>query len=156
MLAMREDAADVYLYEGDALSAADLLLRLQDAGIRAPVWGGPALARAQFANIAGEAAAATCYVSTDPLFTDLSANSLFARGYRELSGTEPGLSAALAYDAAELLLDALARAIGQEGRPTRAEVVAQLSSAAGPDGERLFVEGRRSGAGAALHCLASR
>jgi len=46
--------------------------------------------------------------------------------YRELAGTDPGPRAALAYDAAHLLLAALEKAMENDGRPTREGVLAAL------------------------------
>jgi ABC-type branched-subunit amino acid transport system substrate-binding protein len=57
--------------------------------------------------------------STDPGFADR---------YRAISGgVEPRFNAVLAYDAARLLLDAIARDIGANGRPGRAGVEVQLA-----------------------------
>ena len=151
--AMREDAADLYLYDGDVLSAADLLVQMRDAGIDAPLWGGPALARAQLTHIAGAAAAESCYVLTAPMFADLSLDSAFVQGYRDLAGGAPGPWAALAYDATELLLDALERAIDEQGKPTRQAVIGQLATARGPDGELAFQGRGRREAEVTLHCV---
>lgn len=62
-----------------------------------------------------------------PLPAD-SADPAFADRYRAISGgVEPRFNAVLAYDAARLLLDAIARDIGPNGRPGRAGVEAQLA-----------------------------
>ncbi len=81
--------------------------------------------------------------STDPGFADR---------YRALSGgVEPRFNAVLAYDAARLLLEAIARDIGANGRPGRAGVETQLarSDYAGLSGrfrfgpDRAWTEARR-------------
>ena len=65
----------------------------------------------------------------------------FARRYRALSnGVEPNAYAVLAYDAARLLCDAIARDVAAHGRPTRAGVAAALreSNFAGLSGAFRF------------------
>jgi ABC-type branched-subunit amino acid transport system substrate-binding protein len=133
----------LYLYDGDVLSVATLLIEMRANGVDAPLWGGPSLARTQLPQIAGEAAAGACYAITAPLYADLSTESAFAAGYRELGGTSPGPWAALAYDATYLLLDALEKAIQADGEPSRQGVIAQLGNVRGPEGQLLFAQGRR-------------
>jgi len=149
---LRARPPDACLYEGDVLGAADALRQIRQAGIDAPLWGGPSLARTQLAQIAGDAAAGTCYAMTKPAWADLSAGSAFADGYRALSGSAPGPWAALAYEATVLLLDALEREIRQGGQPTRLGVQAQLQQAAGVDGQSVFVAGRRRQADVRVYC----
>ena len=144
--------ADVYLYDGDVLSAAELLLDMRARGIDAPLWGGPALARAQLPLIAGPAADGTCYAITAPLFADPSPGSDFAAAYRALAGHDPGPWAALAYDATYLLLDALERDILARGRPSRDGMIAALSGAVAPNGTPVFENGNRVAARVAFHC----
>jgi ABC-type branched-subunit amino acid transport system substrate-binding protein len=134
------------------LGAADFLIQAREAGIDTPLWGGPSLARSQLAQIAGEAAEGTCHALTAPLSRDLSPDSHVATGYRELSGTMPGPWAALAYDAAHLLLDAIERAIETEGIPSREGVVAALAQVRSLDGEPVFDRGQRRGAEVLFYC----
>jgi ABC-type branched-subunit amino acid transport system substrate-binding protein len=55
----------------------------------------------------------------------------FAKRYRAISnGTEPSFNAVLAYDAANLLFDAIARAAKANGSPTRAGVMETLAHSA--------------------------
>lgn len=148
----RAGRVDVALYGGDALSAAELLLDMRGAGIGAPLWGGPALARRQLPQIAGRAAAGACYAVTAPAFADLDPGSAFSAAYRAHSGEAPGPWAGLAYDAALILLDALARAIEADGAPTREGVSAQLALASGPEGASFFSGGRRAAGDVAWYC----
>lgn len=143
--------ADVYLYDGDVLSAVDVLLRMRRAGIDVPLWGGPSLARTQLPQIATEATHSVCYAITAPLLADLSAGSAFVTGYRELSGGLPGPWAALAYDAAVLLLDALERDI-VKGHATRDGVRFQLEHAQDSVGQPVFELGRRRQARTVIYC----
>jgi len=152
--AMRKTPVDIYLYAGDVLEAADLLVEMRQAGIDAPFWGGPGLARIQLAQIAGDSVAGACHGLTDSLLADPSAaaGSEFADAYQELAGTAPGPWAALAYDASVLLLDAMQKAVEANGRPTREGVTAALADVRGPEGELVFEQGRRRQAKVTLYC----
>jgi ABC-type branched-subunit amino acid transport system substrate-binding protein len=149
---LSDGEAEVYLHDGDALSAANALMAMRHAGIDAPLWGGPSLARAQLPVIAGDAASGACYAITAPLRADLSLGSSFVRGYQELAGVMPGPWAALAYDAANLLLDALEQEIAARGRPVREGVTARLEGMQGPDGQPVFVQGQRRHPEIAFYC----
>ena len=149
---MRAHPAGVYLYDGDALSAAELATGMRQAGMMASLWGGPDLARSQVPQIAGDAAAQVCYAQTAPVLADLSVGSALDVGYRELAGSAPGAWAALAYDATTLLLDALERDIAQGGHPTRQTLTEQLQAAHGPDGAPVFEGGARRAAQTLFSC----
>lgn len=148
----RASPADVYLYDGDALSAAELVTGMRQAGMTASLWGGPDLARSQVPQIAGDAAAQVCYAQTAPLLADLALGSALDVGYRELAGTAPGAWAALTYDATTLLLDALEQDIAHGGRPTRQGLIDQLSAVRGPDGSPVFEHGARRAAKTLFRC----
>jgi branched-chain amino acid transport system substrate-binding protein len=144
--------ADAYLYDGDVLGAADVLTQMRRAGIVAPLWGGPSLARTQLPQIAERAVAGACYAIASPLFADQSPDSAFAAGYRERAGSPPGPWAALAYDAAQLLLDAIERDILAQGRATRSGVTDQLGEALGPDGDPVFAQELRKQPVVSFYC----
>ena len=126
---------DLYWYDGDVLSAASLLIEMRTNGVDAPFWGGPSLARTQLPQIAGSAAQDACYAITAPLFADL-----------------PSPWAALAADAAQLLLNALEKNIAADGKPSRAGVLVQLRESLGPDGQPVFKDNARWKAGIDLYC----
>jgi len=115
-----EKGFDLLFFGGRSWEGAILLLRLREAGIEAPLMG--VIDRPHFARWAGEAAEGTLYVTSTLLVDD----PRFLAQYRELTGTDPGSRAALAYDAAHLLLAALEKAIENDGRPTREGVLASL------------------------------
>jgi branched-chain amino acid transport system substrate-binding protein len=146
------DPAQVYLYDGDALSAAELLLAMRREGLNAPLWGGPSLARVQLPQIAGSAVGGSCYVVAAPPEADLAPGSAFVVAYEGRIGSAPGPWAGLAYDAANLLLDAVMRAGASGGTVTRDSVQAQLDAASGPDGTPLFAGGRRATADVMWYC----
>ena len=148
----RAGRVDVAVFGGDALAGAELLLALRAAGVEAPMWGGPALARRQLPQVAGRAAAGTCYAVTAAVYASLEPGSAFWTAYAARAGEGPGPWAGLAYDAAVALLDALEGAIEADGAPTREGVREQLVVAVGPDGRALFAAGRRAGGEAAWYC----
>jgi ABC-type branched-subunit amino acid transport system substrate-binding protein len=134
----RAAPADHYLVDADVLSAAELLIEMRDAGVRAPVFGGPMLARTQLSLIAGGAVEGACHVLTEPLYA--------GQGDREPPW------AALAYDASVLLLDALQADIEASGQPTREGVSAALKGARGPDGELVFENRQRRQVEVRVYC----
>jgi hypothetical protein len=143
LLAMTGSRQDVYLYDGDALSAADLILQMRRSGIEAVLWGGPALGRTQIPLIAGHfpGAARACYAIAAPLYAS------------SVPGTQtPDPWAALAYDAATLLLDAIERDVLAHGRATRDGVGAQLGWALEPGGQPVFVEEQRRKVDVVFYC----
>jgi ABC-type branched-subunit amino acid transport system substrate-binding protein len=148
----RAGRVDVVLYGGGALEAAELLLAMRASGLAAPLWGGPALARRQLPQVAGDAAAGTCYAVTAATYADLTPGSGFWAEYAARAGQEPGPWAGLAYDAAAVLLDAVAAAIENDGVLTRERVRDQLSLVLDPDGRALFSGGRRAGSDVAWYC----
>lgn len=144
---------DLCLYDGDVLSAALLVIEMRAAGIDMPFWGGPSLGRTQLPQLARGAVKDVCYTMTRPMWADLSPGSVFVRGYRELAGNDPGPWAALAYDGAELLLEALAREIVDSGgKPSREGVQHQLVESVGPDGTLVFQDGQRHLARTVMYC----
>jgi ABC-type branched-subunit amino acid transport system substrate-binding protein len=144
------------LYDGDVLSVARVLVAMRQAGIDTPLWGGPALGRAQLPQIAGSAAADSCYAVAAPVYADLSPGSAFSAGYLALAGVAPGPWAALAYDAARLLLDATERAVDRGGRITREGVRAALAAAHDGRGQRVFEDGRRVAGDLVWYCYDGR
>jgi branched-chain amino acid transport system substrate-binding protein len=149
---LHAEPAQVYLYDGDALSAAELLLAMRGEGLNAPLWGGPSLARAQLPQIARTAVGGSCYAIAGPPEADLSPGSAFAQAYEERAGSPPGPWAGLAYDAANLLLDAVARGGASGETAMRESVRAQLDAAPGPDGVAVFAGGRRASAKVTWYC----
>jgi ABC-type branched-subunit amino acid transport system substrate-binding protein len=152
-IATREDwraaPADAYLYEGDVLSAAELLIEMREAGVRAPLLGGPMLARSQLPQIASDAVRGACHAVTAPAYVERAPS--FDEDVRQLGGV-PGPWALLAYDATNLLLDALRQEIESAGGPSRDGVAAALEQLRGPDGQLVFEGRRRRQAEVSLYC----
>lgn len=123
LAALESEGPDMIFFGGEALEGAELLLELRAAGLDIPLLGSNGLNSPYFVQVAGNAAVGTAYLSiTPPLESER-----FSEGYVALAGGPPGPHAALAYDAARLLLDAVERSIAVEGRATREAVVVALS-----------------------------
>jgi len=103
--------------------AAELLVELRREGWEVPVLGGPELDTPQFAQIAGEAARGTTYLSYVPPVGE----SAFAEAFQGRWGAAPSSQATLAYEAARVLLDALDRCIALYGEPSRQGVADALA-----------------------------
>jgi len=109
----------------DAVPAAEAVVGLAQSGVHATWIGGQALADRQFAAIAGPAAEGAVAALGAPLPADLASPDEFVTRYRALANAEPGWRAPLAYDAANVLFDAIARAAAT-GRPSRSSVAEAL------------------------------
>jgi len=116
--------ADLLFLAEDGPVAAEILVGLRQVGVDLPVLGNVGLDSPQLAQIAGEAASDTVYLSYAPPVGE----TAFAAAYRARWDADPGPRAALAYDAAGVLLDALARCISLRGAPSREGVAEALAS----------------------------
>ncbi|HEM60832.1 MAG TPA: hypothetical protein ENO24_00935, partial [Chloroflexi bacterium] len=130
---------DLLLLSMEGPEAAELLVELRREGCEVPVLGGTDLDTPQFAQIAGEAARGTMYLSYAPPV----GGSAFAEAFRARWGMAPSSQATLAYEAARVLLDALDRCIAVHGEPTRqavAEALAETTDYPGLTGRITFDE----------------
>jgi len=121
---------DVVYFAGSEIAAAAGLRRAMLAhGLPVPMIGADPLASSQFARLTGDSARGSYYtvVGPDPLTLRQAAS--FVRDYRKAYGTDAtGLSLA-AFDATNIVIRALARAIDDAGGkiPTRAQVLREIS-----------------------------
>jgi ABC-type branched-subunit amino acid transport system substrate-binding protein len=109
------------IWLGDAAGGAALARGLAPA---TALVGGPELGSPVFAVRAGAAAAGAIWLSAGPDVTSLPAE--FVDAYERLAGVPPTPRAVLAYDAANLLLDAIARAGLDGNNLSRAAVLQAL------------------------------
>ena len=118
----------VVLCDLDPLRAGEVVSALRDDGWAGHVLGGPPLAAADFAAVAGAAAAGSEFLTPWPFPTAVPGGDAFAAAYRQVSnGAAPGPLALPAYEGAWILLEALEQAAA-DGAPTRARVSAALSN----------------------------
>ncbi|MFQ5811682.1 MAG: branched-chain amino acid ABC transporter substrate-binding protein [Anaerolineae bacterium] len=120
----RFTSAELVFFSGGAIEGAELIAGARRAGVEATFMGGSGLDSPQLAQIGGEAVGGTLYITAVPKVK----SGDFVAGYWALSGRLPGPQAIVAYDAACILLEALARAIEAQGSPARDAVVAELSA----------------------------
>ena len=121
----RPDAILVWL---DAVPAGRLARALRAAGFNGILAGPMRLASPAFAAEAGSSAEGLLVPAA--MAGDGAAAAAFASRYRRLFGTEPGPSAAIAHDAAKLLIDSL-RKQGSEGAHCAFPPAERVSGATG-------------------------
>jgi branched-chain amino acid transport system substrate-binding protein len=127
--ALKAASPDLVFFGGGAIEGAELMAQTRGAGIEAAFMGGSELDRVEFVQIGGEAVRGTVFITAVPRINDGARVSAdFMAGYQALAGRLPGPQAIVAYDATRVLLEALARAIESQGRPTRDAVVAELGA----------------------------
>jgi ABC-type branched-subunit amino acid transport system substrate-binding protein len=129
---LSEEAQAIRL-KSDPVTAGNLILALQQAGVSLPRFGEVETGNVQLLQIAGAAAEGLIFVSPGPGAAQLPAESTFVEDYEALSGLHPGPRAALAYDATNVLLDSIEQVIINGGRlswqlPGRQAVNGQLST----------------------------
>jgi branched-chain amino acid transport system substrate-binding protein len=118
---------DLVFFTGDAVGGAGLIVEAGQKGVDALFmggsdWGSPKLRQMGKANVEG-----ALYVTSAPALEEIGETDEFVAGYEALAGQPPGPQAILAYDATGVLLEAIARAIVAEGKPSRVAVTAQLA-----------------------------
>jgi len=124
-------AADppVVLCDADPTTAGEVAAALQTCGWRGEFRGGPALAAADFAAVAGEAAEGVWFPSLWSLPGEVEAGPGFTAAYMEVSGgTTPGPLALPAYQATRQVLEALAADIAAHGVPSREGMATVLAA----------------------------
>jgi branched-chain amino acid transport system substrate-binding protein len=125
---LRAASPDLIFYSGSFVQGASLLAETSKVGKQMLFLGGPLCASPDFIKIGGQMAEGAYYISLAPDPRQLEDAEEFRASYRALSGTEAWASAIYAYDATNLLLTAVERAIGEGGKPDRAAVVRALAS----------------------------
>jgi branched-chain amino acid transport system substrate-binding protein len=120
------DDPTVVIVDVNPVGAGETVVALREAGWRGTVVGGPELSTSDFTAVAGASAAALC-VTPWPFPQQLSGGQSFVEAYSEVSGgLPPGRLALPAYEAAWILIEAIALAIDEEGSPTRRSVARAL------------------------------
>ena len=130
LTALDAEDPDILFFGGEGLEGAELLLALRERGQDLRLVGGNGLNTPHFVQVAGEAAEGTVYVAVTPPSVD----DWFSEAYSERSGAPPPPYAALSYDAAGLLLEAVGECIASEGRPSRRCVAESLGDVRGYEG----------------------
>ncbi|MEA2668146.1 MAG: branched-chain amino acid transport system substrate-binding protein, partial [Chloroflexota bacterium] len=123
-------AADVVYFAGADIYAAASLRREMVAQMpQVPLIGSDRLANDQFAKSAGATARGSYYTVVGPHPASLRPAQGFIRDYQKRYGQTVGTYSVQAFDAANLLIAAIGRAIDDAGgqRPSRSQVVTAVS-----------------------------
>jgi branched-chain amino acid transport system substrate-binding protein len=139
---LRDSDAQAIFVPGYYTDAANLLLQARKLGITLPFLGGDGWESPQLAAIAGEAADGSYLVAHYAHEDPRPEVQEFVRAYRAEYGSLPDSTAALGYDAARLLFDAMARAASLDG-PTLAAAIAATRNFHGVTGV-FSIDGQRN------------
>jgi ABC-type branched-subunit amino acid transport system substrate-binding protein len=123
-------APQALIIDRNPTDSGEAAAALRQAGWSGSIIGGNDLTQADYAAIAGDAAAASC-VTAWPLAPEVQGGEAFVARYVEVSaGIPPGRLALPAYEATWLLIQAVQANIAAEGAPTRAGVIDALPAVA--------------------------
>lgn len=113
----------------DAVTGGEIILALQQAGLTMPLFGQVDIGSPQLIQVAESAADGLVFVSPGPDPYDIAGAGAFIEAYQSLAGFPPGPRAVLAYDATQVLLDAIEQVIAANNRqPARLEVSTVITS----------------------------
>jgi branched-chain amino acid transport system substrate-binding protein len=125
---LAEASPDLVFLSSDAMEGGQTIQLARQAGVEATFLGGPALGDRALVQVGGAATEGTVYLAMAPAGVDLPGGETFVVDYQALAGYSPGPRATLAYEATNLLLEAIARAADQSSQqPSRAMVWQQLA-----------------------------
>lgn len=110
----------------DGVAAGELLTALRQAAITLPVLGQVDAGSPQTLQVAQEAAAGFIFVSPSPDPRQVEQAASFVDTYETLAGFPPGPRALLAYDATQVLLEAIEQSLSYHHLPIREQVGAAL------------------------------
>jgi ABC-type branched-subunit amino acid transport system substrate-binding protein len=122
-------ASEAVICDAPPVMVGEVVHALREAGWDGVFLGGPELAAADFAAVAGEAAEGARFVTPWPFPIDVPDSADFVTAYRGMGPhvEQPGPLALPAYEATRQVLEALERDIAVHGAPTREGMVAALS-----------------------------
>jgi branched-chain amino acid transport system substrate-binding protein len=114
---------DLVFLSSGAMEGGEAIRLARQAGVEATFFGGPALGDRTLVQVGGAAVEGTVYLAMAPAGADLAGAGTFVAGYQALAGHSPGPRATLAYEATNLLLEAIARAADRSSRRPSREMV---------------------------------
>ncbi len=131
----------------EGVTAGEIILDLDQAGVSLPLFGHVEVGSAQVVQVANGAAQGLIFVSPGPDPGDAPEAGAFTEAYQTLSGFPPSPRAVLAYDATNVLLDAIEVALLRNNhQPTRSQISAVINQVhrRGISGDIAFdVQGQR-------------
>ncbi len=141
LISIRDANVDVILVPGYYTDVGNIALQARKLGLKAPLLGGDGWDSSQLAAIAGEAIEGSYFSNHYSPDEDREVVKTFVKKYAADYGQAPDGLAALAYDAAHLLADAMKRAESLEG-PALAKAIADTKSFEGVTGKFSIDEKR--------------
>jgi branched-chain amino acid transport system substrate-binding protein len=142
LTAVRAAKADVVFVPGYYTDVGNIAIQARKLGITAPLLGGDGWDSEQLPKIAGKAIEGSFYSNHyAPDQPDERVQSFIKKYQAEFSGQTPDGLAALGYDAAKLLFDAMKRANSTEGKALR-DAIAATKDFAGVTGVISINENR--------------
>ena len=124
----KASAADVLYFAGSALGAAAALRRAMIRALPVPLIGPDPLANSQFPRLAGDSARGSYYTLVGPHPSTLRQAASFVRDYRRAYTQDPPAFSLAGFDATNIVIRAVARAIDDAGGrlPTRDQVLTEI------------------------------
>ena len=124
LLTIREADPQAVFVPGYYTDAGNVLVQARKLGLKMPFLGGDGWESPQLAKIAGPAADGSYFAAHYSPEDERAETKAFVARFREVYGMLPDSTAALGYDSARLLFDALGRAGTTEGKPLAAAIAA--------------------------------
>lgn len=117
LTAIRSAAPDIIYVPGYYTDVANIAIQARRLGITAPLLGGDGWDSAELAKVAGDAIVGSFYSNHySPDQPDARVREFIAKYQKEFNGETPDGLAALGYDAANMLFDAMKRAKSLSGK----------------------------------------
>jgi branched-chain amino acid transport system substrate-binding protein len=142
LTAIRDAKPDAIFVPGYYTDVANIAVQVQKLGIKAPLLGGDGWDSAELAKIAGPAIEGAYYSNHYAVQEPRPEVKAFVDAYKARFGAEPDGLAALGYDAARILADAMKRAPDLSGGAL-ATAIAQTKDFAGVTG-RISIDEKRN------------
>jgi branched-chain amino acid transport system substrate-binding protein len=142
LTAIRDAKPDAIFVPGYYTDVANIAVQVQKLGIKAPLLGGDGWDSAELAKIAGPAIEGAYYSNHYAVQEPRPEVKSFVDAYKARFGAEPDGLAALGYDAAHILADAMKRAPDLSGGALAA-AIAQTRDFAGVTG-RISIDEKRN------------
>lgn len=132
----RQLGSDVVYFAGSEIDAAALLRREMAGSLPAPLVGPDRLASDQFAKSTGANVRDSYYTVVGPVASKIAQAQGFLRDYRRAYGQDIGTYSVQAFDATNILIAAIARAIDDAAGkpPTREQVLKEVAATSGYHG----------------------
>jgi branched-chain amino acid transport system substrate-binding protein len=124
LISLREAKPEAVFVPGYYTDAGNILVQARKLGLTMPFLGGDGWESPQLAKIAGAAADGSFFAAHYSPEDQRAETKAFVAKFQKTYGMLPDSTAALGYDSAKLLFDAVARANSFDGKPLAAAIAA--------------------------------